>query len=299
MEGNTARIERDVISPNGDRLTIFVAKFWRPMLAEFNTHRSHSRSSASSRAIPVTKQLSMIEASPARPVYWGAEQSGMQSGGELDGVDLRTAQALFDRIEAYTVAQVRQYLRWVEFRSNQVTHDDPKMHTLHKSLINRLLEPFMWHTIIFGATDDGWDNFFKQRSTVFSPDAQAEFRVIADQMYELRAVSTPNVVPYGEWVTPFLDDEDKELTSTLYPGDEYAAQKISTARCARVSYLNHEGVRNADDDMRMFNERLFAPTPRHSAPSEFVATPIDPRWVEQQGNFKGWYQFRHLVEKWD
>lgn len=291
MEGNTVRIERDVVSPEGDRLTIFVAKFWRPMLAEFNTHRSHSRSSASSRAIPVVKQMSMIEAQPARPVHWGAEQPGMQSGGQLDGFDLRMAERLIDGLEQMALDSIRQYLDLMR----DLYGDDAKAHTLHKSLLNRYMEPFMWHTIIFAATDDGWDNFFKQRSTAFTTNAQREFSIIADQMYDLMLDSRPQAIGYGDWVLPFIQPDDE-----FDLDDEWALQKISTARCARVSYLNHEGVRDPAEDLRMFEERLFAPDPRHVAPSEFVATPFHPDFasIKHQGNFTGWTQFRHLIERW-
>jgi thymidylate synthase ThyX len=46
---------------------------------------------------------------------------------------------------------------------------------LHKSLTNRLLEPFMWHTAIITATE--WDNFFWQRC---DPMAQPEMKAVAD-----------------------------------------------------------------------------------------------------------------------
>ena len=32
---------------------------------------------------------------------------------------------------------------------------------LHKQLVNRLIEPFLWHTVVVTSTE--WDNFFEQR----------------------------------------------------------------------------------------------------------------------------------------
>ena len=43
---------------------------------------------------------------------------------------------------------------------------------VHKQVANRVLEPFMWHTVIITATD--WDGFWLQRC---SPLAQPEIRV--------------------------------------------------------------------------------------------------------------------------
>ena len=48
---------------------------------------------------------------------------------------------------------------------------------VHKQVANRLLEPFMWHTVIVTATE--WDNFFNLRC---HPDAQPEIRLVAESM---------------------------------------------------------------------------------------------------------------------
>src|SRR5687768_15137639 len=53
--------------------------FPRFVLAEFNTHRMFSRNSASSRAIPVAKQLRRVLEDPFIPERFGINQSGMQS----------------------------------------------------------------------------------------------------------------------------------------------------------------------------------------------------------------------------
>ena len=48
---------------------------------------------------------------------------------------------------------------------------------MHKQVANRLLEPFMWHTVIVTATE--WDNFWNLRC---HPDAQPEIRLVAEAM---------------------------------------------------------------------------------------------------------------------
>ena len=55
-----AKVLADSISPAGHRLTTLEATFPRFVLAEFNTHRVFSRNSASSRAIPIAKQLRRV-----------------------------------------------------------------------------------------------------------------------------------------------------------------------------------------------------------------------------------------------
>jgi hypothetical protein len=61
FDGVTARVERDTVSARGDRITTMVVRFPRYLQAEVNTHRKFSRSSGSSRAVPVKKLYKMIE----------------------------------------------------------------------------------------------------------------------------------------------------------------------------------------------------------------------------------------------
>ena len=263
----------DSISPMKDRLTTLELCFWRPMLSEFNTHRSHSRNSASSRAIPVEKQLRKVIEFPAFPIKWAAEQPGMQGGGELEGADLFEAQELFALIHEETVFLVEQYL---------ANHPE-KSTRLHKSLLNRLLEPFMWHTVIATATQDGWENFFKLRSSYSTELAQPEIMAVADLAYDAYYASTPTLLDYGQWHTPYITEDEEEL-------ELEERKKISVGRCARVSYLTHDGIRDIVEDINLAM-KLWEAFPRHDSPFEHVATPS--QW-QTTGNFNGWDQLRHI-----
>lgn len=299
----SAKILADHVSPEGSRLTHVEVEFWRPVLAEVNTHRTHSRSSASSRAIPVGKQLAKVIADPAWPLVWACEQRGMSGGVELAGDDLDAAQALFEHVHEVTTRSISDYLRSAALVYG--SEEAAKEHVLHKSLLNRLLEPFMWHTAIMAATDEGWRNFFAHRCSLFSNKAQPEMMALADAIYDAMQASTPTLVDYGEWVTPYMRPEDeKEILayahSAAAPGSpgqlRELRRQISTARCARVSYLTHNGVRDIRDDLRLFDATLMAEDPQHWAPSEFIATPHDPRLLlPHLGNFDGWDQYRHLL----
>ena len=82
-------------------------------------------------------------------------------------------------------------------------------------------------------------------------------------------------------------------------------KKISVARCARVSYLTHDGSRNIDKDLDLY-DRLVTAQPPHWSPLEHVAKP-DPTnknfvtdgtntfAVPALGNFVGWRQMRHDI----
>lgn len=273
----SAKVILDSISPNGDRLTTMEVTCHRFVLAEFNTHRKFSRNSASSRAIPVEKQLQRVVESPAYPLEWPSEQPGMQGGSELADWELEAAKDLFNDVCGYTLGVVNDYLLCNPEKSNR----------LHKSLINRLLEPFMWHTIIVSSTE--WNNFFGLRC---NPMAQPEIRAVAELMEEAYNFSQPEILGFGWWHMPYVQEEE-----IIEFGIE-TMKKVSAARCARVSYLTHDGVRDIEKDIELY-ERLTTAVPAHASPLEHVARPAED-WenveVTVPGNFSpGWVQLRHEI----
>src|SRR5665811_2358425 len=81
----SAEVLADSRSPAGHRLSTLEVTFPRFVLAEFNTHRVFSRNSASSRAIPIVKQLRRVLEEPFVPLEFGTNQPGMQAGPALGG----------------------------------------------------------------------------------------------------------------------------------------------------------------------------------------------------------------------
>lgn len=261
----SATVVADSVSPAGVRLTTVEVTLHRFVLAELNTHRVFSRNSASSRAIPVRKQLARVLDDPAVPVEFGANQRGMQAGAPLTGDDHDAALAT-----------------WLEARDHAVAAVERLQELgVHKQVTNRLLEPFMWHTVIVTATE--WDGFWEQRC---SPLAQPEIRVAAEAMQAAYDASTPVPLAVGEWHTPYLRDDDGDL-------DAETARHVSAARCARVSYLTHDGRRDIDKDLELY-ERLVTARPPHWSPLEHVATPA-AAGETTLGNLRGWRQLRHEV----
>lgn len=258
--GVYAKVVADSISYPGDRLTTLEVRYHRFVLAEMNTHRVFSRNTASSRAIPYEKMRQAVLEDPAMPVVWPAEQKGMQGGDPIS--------------DPY-----RCNLEWLAARSEAIAAAD-RLHSLgvHKSLCNRLLEPFQYITSIITATE--WDGFFAQRC---HEDAQPEIRVAAEAMRNAMEQSVPKIVASFEWHTPYIQPDEWHLS-----WDE--KQMLSVARCARVSYLTHDGRRDHNKDYELYN-RLATHAPAHASPFEHVATPVG--W-KPQGNFRGWAQLRHL-----
>lgn len=290
-----ARVVADSVNPEGVRLTTLEVTLHRFVLAEFNTHRVFSRNSASSRAIPVAKQIARLVEEPAVPVAFPAEQRGMQGGDLLTGEAAETAELVW-----MTAGQeaINAALRLTELG-------------VHKSVVNRLLEPFMWHTVI--VTSTAWENFFALR---LDADAQPEIRHAAVAMRAAYDNSSPAALREREWHVPYITDEDRVYLKVR----ELAA--VSAARCARVSYLTHDGIRDVDADLKLYDrlvtERLTRGLAIHWSPLEHVATPnIDNRQrdpliaptlerghfvtvptshLPRTGNLLGWTSLRTVVE---
>lgn len=130
----------------GQKIHTFIVTMPRYILAEFNTHRMLSKNSASSRAIPFEKMLKSVQENPFIPMAWQKDHKGMQ-GTEYFNGDGKSEILTND---------------WLKARDNAV--DQALLMSeagCTKQLVNRLLEPFMWHTVIVTGTD--WENFFALR----------------------------------------------------------------------------------------------------------------------------------------
>jgi hypothetical protein len=281
-----AKIVADSVSPQGIRLTTMQLRYPKFIHGEFMTHRVMSRNASSSRAIPVERMIQDVLNDPAMPVFWGKNQKGMQAVEELCGHDQICAQErwLFARDAA--VEQAKAMLRW----------------NVHKQIVNRIIEPWAHINVVCTATD--WANFFALRR---HPDAQPEMRVLADAMWEALEASTSVKLQPGEWHVPYVTHDDFEGVCGGDPLEEAEWNcliKLSVARCARVSYLTHEGKPpRIEEDLKLY-DRLVGSVPLHSSPAEHQATPDVPQLIaisdgwrneEQHGNFTGWRQWRKFL----
>lgn len=294
-----AKVVLDSINPCGNRITTMELTYPRFIHAEIMTHRDRARNAASSRAIPWERIIEckdhtgtqyklstkcmkgMILTEPVVPLYWGVEQKGMQSGADLVGEEAERANRI-----------------WLEARDNAVASADKLAKLgIHKSLCNRLTEPFMWITVVMTATR--WKNFFRLRN---HKDAEKHFQLIARMTQEAIEGSKPQELSAGQWHTPYITEEDHYLIAEyitdwnqahddepVYSTDIYC--KVSAARSARVSYLTHDGKRDIQADLDLFaklierNDDVI-----HASPLEHVAASMSK--PVPSGCFIGWHQLR-------
>lgn len=306
-------IEHSIAANSGIEVCTLHLRYWRGIHAEFMTHRAFGRNARSSRAVP-TKRL-LTEAYFA-PEVWGSNKSGMQAGEELTGWRKLLAKTIWHGL----VRINRLAVRGLNFAG------------LHKQWANRPLEWFGWIDVIVTATR--WNNFFHLRC---HGDAQPEMAELADKIRDVMAFSTPRVIRPGEWHLPYIYRARKEgAKSELVPaGGRWAvddgpvtgyfnkitdelgqttfeevsledAQKLSVARCARVSYAPFDGNSDFISEMKRY-DRLVNSKPVHASPTEHQCTPdaIQRRLTDGSIVFKhpqlsgnlgpGFIQYRKLL----
>lgn len=307
----SATVVCDSISEQGVRLTTFEIEYPRFIHGEMMTHRSLSKNSSSSRAIPIQKMLDQIESNMAIPVYWGKNKSGMQAVEEVQGLEKGMSQLEWKN--AYY--KVKESVEWMVETPN-----------LHKQVPNRLTEPFQMMKVVITGTD--WENFFNLR---IHPDAQPEICMLAYRMYKAMEESKPIKLKVGDWHLPYVSVMTMKNEGVVSYGTTThnemcwnpltleQAIRYSAASCASVSYRT-EGMTLEKAD-KIFDMLIKAEV-IHASPLEHCATPVKPKYNELgyvrvncseteswedgithvnkqgelcSGNLRGWVQYRHLL----
>lgn len=262
----TAKVVCDSVSPDGVRITTLGIEYPRFIHGEFMTHRSLSKNSSSSRAIPIQKMLDQIESNMAIPIYWGKNKSGMQAVEEVNDLSKKNAEIMWKGC----FWKAKDTASWL--------CDDG----LHKQVPNRLTEPFQMMKVVVTGTD--WDNFFNLR---IHPDAQPEICMLAYKIYKAMDESEPVKLKDGEWHLPYVNIGWNGSGDIAYFNEDFDvielddAIKISASCCAQVSYRNTDmSLEKAD---KIFN-MLVKSDVLHASCFEHLATPVR----NQEGLINGW-----------
>ena len=255
------------IAEHKHTVATLAVRYWRGIHAEVLTHRDFSRNASSSRAIPVMRMLKQVWNEPAGPIHWGANRPGMQATEQLTGWRLWAAKALWKSAARCAAAH-----SWAMGKIG-----------LHKQVANRTTEPYQYINVLITSTQ--WDNFFALR---LHSDAQPEIQELAREMKMALTTSTPRLLRKGEWHLPYVSD--REL---LTYGVEDAL-RMSTARCARVSFLNHDMTDPVPAKDYKLHDDLVGADPIHASPTEHAVQAMEN--ADRYANFCGFRSYRRCVE---
>lgn len=247
------------------------ARYPRFIHAEVLTHRAFCRNASSSRAIPVSRMIRDVIEDPAMPAEWGANRPGMQAG-----EDPGTPVPNWDLCSDLAPKALPREVAWLKARDAAVAAARAFADAgYHKQVVNRLLEPFAHISVIITATD--WANFFELRD---SPAADPTMRALAKAIRQAIEESRPVEMTADDWHLPYAAHG--------------APLHVSVARCARVSYNNHDGTPSDPEADRALAQRLLAE--RHMSPFEHQARPAPG---ERHGPLTGWINLRTMIERGD
>lgn len=309
---------RNAADPSGNVLSCLLLRYPRCIHAEVMTHKMLMKNSASSRAIPVKKLIQSIKDDPFVPLHWGKNQKGMQAYEECD-------------------AKVRIWKRTEHMGSipENMSNEKAWLHGMkqmleiaeafdkagyHKQIVNRLIEPWMHITVLVSGMDKiGWSNFIGLRD---HEAAEPHIQVLAKEVRKCLEEDPIQTLQPGEWHLPFVTAEDwaeadafTRHGSDVYPNsdDPRSAEqiafenlrKLSTARCASVSYKTIEGFDMDLANATRIHDQLVGSTPAHMSPAEHIAQADDASpgrdgmmsWnrPSQHRAFSGFRQYRAML----
>lgn len=272
---STARVVMHTVV-SGHELITMVLKMPKFLVGEFNTHRSYSRNSASSRAIPHKKFRDRVVQDPVN-LRFMKHQKGMEAN---TPVSVQT-QADAERV-------------WDEARKNALAaHQAFERLGVSKGQANRVLEPFFNTEVVATNTRRGWEAFFALRA---DEGAQYEIQVVAKDAQKALSESEGKVRSIH---APFVEEAD------LVNRENFTRAIItSVVNCARVSYLNHEGKVDLIERYAVRFMELLKARPIHGSPFEHVAAFTE--FQEDGEHFGGnlntfgdnhWIQLRKVIEE--
>lgn len=243
---------------NGDRITTLQLKYHRFIHSEFMTHRVFSRNASSSRAIPISKIIQQVVDEPAIPIEWGKNRPGMQAREVFENEDIILCEEMWLEARDLAVKCARKMAKF----------------GLHKQIVNRILEPWQFINTVMTSTE--WDNYFQLR---LHEDAQPEIQELARCMMRAMTQSQPRNHPL-------------HLPYVLEAGlDKDMAFACSTARCARVSFKNHDKSDPViEKDVELHDTLLNS---CHWSPFEHPAEYYGMGW---QDNFYNWSSYRKKLK---
>ena len=246
-------IVADSINQQGNRLTSLVLTYPRIIHAEMMTHRMFSRNASSSRAVPVQKMIEAVKNNTFCPFEFQKAHKGMQGSEYFTDEDKEDC--------------IKLWLESAELALQQA--EKMKEKGITKQIINRILEPYQYYTVLITGSKEGWDNFFSLRSPSYEVgvnkfkskkdvldyysdepnyielknytdlewlqinkgQAEIHMMMLSEKIYDCIQESVPTQLK-NEWHIPF-EDKINELYPNLTLEDKI---KVSVGMAANTSY---------------------------------------------------------------
>lgn len=243
------------LNEQGDELISVLCSCDHETLKTLYQHDDLSITSTNILEIPFNKMVEAVQNDPFIPIAWQKDHKGMQ-GNEYITDDL----IVNHRKGVWLQARDRAIHSAIQLNGNLIRYisgqDEGKILEgtgVTKQLCNRLLEPFMWTTMLITSSREGWDNFFNLRNPSYEISTGAETReyfkskkdllkkypsmkpeneldwfyinkgqaeihmmTLAECIWDAVNESTPKQLKVGEWHIPFEDKLNEDKVAELY-----------------------------------------------------------------------------------
>jgi thymidylate synthase ThyX len=296
----------DSLSPQNHRLTTFMVTYPRIIHAEMCRHRMFSRNTASSRAIPFAKMVKDVINNPFIPIAWQKDHKGMQ-GNEyfvepynttlLTNDWLRARDNAVDRArmlndQGLTKQLCNRLLEPFVWTTELITTSEEGLQNFFELRCPKYLQGFDFYNSkkdTIKASEDGRHNDGRLLSEftdiewlkINASQAEIHIQKIAEMMWDAYNDNVPKQLEAGQWHLPMGNDIDYyelgSISSSHYKNNPNEvvdvnkwALKVSTARCARLSYytLGDDPKVDYEADIKLHDRLLES---KHMSPMEHCA----------------------------
>jgi hypothetical protein len=228
----------------GRRLITLSCDYPRFIHPQVMTYGMIRKSTSSSRAIPVKRQLELSAEHAYIPDAFSKNKSGMAATEELSDTDYAHARAL------------------VESHLNFTRNIVEKLADLgvHKQHANRYLEPYLMTRCMMTGAYEAFEHLIQQRKHAnLHGEVQPEMYELACKMDEAIKGSNSQI---RNWHIPYYEGEQPTLQDALYgiaraARDSYMREDVSPEFLSRLEALWHEGHLGPFEHVAFFD---FAPS---------------------------------------
>lgn len=231
------------------------------------------------------------------------------------GVTKQLCNRLLEPFAMHTVlVTATEYNNFFDLRCPRYTLDKKTYFNSWKDLVkNEMIEKKACRDVI----EELESYSFLQKIKCSESFAEIHIQTLAEAMWDARNESKPKSLKPGEWHIPFGDkidirkfEADEQIEIPAEQQESFRIQ-VSTARCARLSYMTYDGEINYKKDIDFHNRLL---KDKHFSPFEHCAktmnsheyythykgilevNPIDNGTLGWSRNFKGFIQYREIID---
>ena len=266
------------------RLLTFVCDYPRFIHPQVMSYGMLRKSTSSSRAIPVKRQLELVSDDPFIPAALSKNQPGMGAEAKLSREVYESAVRHIH--DLYELA--KNTARWLELMG------------VHKQHANRYLEPWLMTRCTITGAVEAWQHLLAQRAGPSAHvDVQPEMHELACRIRDAMIASQP---VERRWHVPYCQDRQPTFDDVLYAigraaRDSYRREDVSDDFKAKLASLAADGHLGPFEHVAYYDE---------SPPGFAVGPYVLPYALSQYGPdaepdcaddmlLVGWRSARHLT----